>query len=33
MLTGLSFSLGGGTDMINEGDSEGFWHTLEAGLR
>ncbi|KAF9644905.1 hypothetical protein BDM02DRAFT_3263263 [Thelephora ganbajun] len=32
-LTGLSFSLGGGTDMIYEGDSEGLWHLIEAGMR
>jgi len=26
-------ALGGGTDMIHEGDSEGLWHLLEGGVR
>lgn len=26
-------ALGGGTDMIHEGDSEGLWHLLKGGLR
>lgn len=32
-LTGLVFSLGGGTNMISEGDPEGLLHVMEAGMR
>lgn len=32
-LTGLAFRLGGGTDMIYEGDTEGLWRLLETGLK
>ena len=29
----LGFRLGGGTDMIREGDPQGFWPLLEGGMR
>jgi hypothetical protein len=32
-LTGPRFRLGGGSDMISEGDYEGFWHILDEGMR
>ena len=32
-LTGLPFSLGGGLNMIREGDPEDLKQTLDAGMR
>jgi len=30
---GLFLSLGGGTNMVREGDSDGIWEIIEAGMR
>ena len=32
-LTGWAFSLGGGTNLVADGDPEGFLHLIDAALK